>query len=70
MVFKVYQLTHSKAKALTLTIITMANTSPLFNALFIRGILYNIIALCKHVRKKGQIGGESIVKFGFDKKSK
>jgi hypothetical protein len=45
----------------------MANTFRLFNALFIRGILYNIEALCKHVHKKGQIGGESIAKLGFDK---
>jgi hypothetical protein len=45
----------------------MANTSPIFNALFLRWILYSIIALCKHVHKKGQIGGESIVKLGFDK---
>jgi hypothetical protein len=45
----------------------MANTSPLFNALFIRGILYIIKTLHKHVHKKGQIGGESIAKLGFDK---
>jgi hypothetical protein len=67
MVLKVYQLTHSKAKTLTLTIITMVNTFPLFNAFFIRRILYSIEALCKHVHKKGKIGGESIAKLGFDK---
>jgi hypothetical protein len=52
---------------LPIIVVAMASNSPLFNALFIREILFNIEVLNKHLHNKRQMGCQPITKLKFHK---